>query len=114
MEHDKLWNEINTLKEKTYRQETQIEVLKEKVHEEKNKKEKANSWNQRVVGIGSSVLMAVIAFTWTQSEKITRYDEQIQVLRDQIGLNKTEITKLGEDIGETLNYVDENFVKQEQ
>ena len=31
MEHDKLWNEINTLKEKTYRQETQIEVLKEKV-----------------------------------------------------------------------------------
>ena len=113
MEHDKLWNEINTLKEKTYRQETQIEVLKEKVHEEKSKKEKAQSWNQRVVGIGSSVLMAVIAFTWTQSEKITRYDEQIRVLSEKIDRNTEVIEEVSTDVGETLNYVDENFVKKE-
>ena len=113
MEHDKLWNEINSLKEKTYRQETQIEVLKEKVSEEKNLKEKAQVTTRWGIGLLFAIVMSLASWVNSTSESVTRYDERIHNMETRQNNEATRITQISEDVVTVQDWVEENFQKKE-
>lgn len=111
-DHKELWEQINTLKEKTYKQETQIEVLKEKVEEEKNKKEKSDGTVRWALGILFTIVMGVTSWINNTSESVTRYDERIQTIRQMQDSERLRLTEVSEDVVTVQDWVEENFVKK--
>lgn len=111
-DHKELWEQINTLKEKTYKQETQIEVLKEKVEEEKNKKEKSDGTVRWALGILFTIVMGVTSWINNTSESVTRYDERIQTIRQMQDSERSRLTEVSEDVVTVQDWVEENFVKK--
>ena len=109
MEHDKLWNEINSLKEKTYRQETQIEVLKEKVSEEKYSKEKSQLFIRWGGGIAFTIIMGLTSWVNSTSELVTRYDERINSMETQIEKNRVGINEVSDNVIKVQDWADEKF-----
>lgn len=111
--HKEIWTELKELSKLSYQQQTQIEVLKEQVSEEKMKKEKSQAFNNKALFWLGSALIGVLSFTWTQSEKITRYDEQIQTIRNEQAKEAIRVTAISEDVVTVQEWVEENYVQKQ-
>lgn len=104
-----LYSEVDDLKRMSYQQETQIEVLKEKVAEEKYLKEKSQLFIRWGGGIAFTIIMGLTSWVNSTSELVTRYDERIHAMEVQIEKNRNGVNDVSDNVIKVQDWADEKF-----